>query len=458
MIYWDASVVDEDNIIDNRDLTIAVIGQGKMGLPIDVAFLNAGYRVIGVDVNPKVVELVSQGNPPIVGEPGVEEGIRKGLQTKKFECTLSLEYALKQSDVIIIIIPILLNKYNNPDLQPLIKLIDSIAVHLRRGQIIILESTVPPLTTETIIKPHLERISNLKAGIDFGLAFAPERTYSGRALKDIVDNYPKIVGGINKKTTDKVAKIYASFVKNGIIKMSSATAAEAVKVFKGVYRDVNIALANELAKIAEKLDVDIMEVIAAANTEPYSHIHYPGPGVGGHCIPVYPQFLINVASEHGLNAPITKTARAVNLSMPSHVINRCLFGMNKLNKALKSSKVVVLGLAYRGNVKESRNSPSIEVIKQLKHYEPKELILHDPLFTSDEISRIVDVTFDSDLEHALNGADCILILTDHDHYKSFNFLTILKNDNPCLIVDTKNLIKNREEYNHLGHLVIGIGN
>jgi len=457
MGYFIISKDEAIKLLENRSLTIAVIGQGKMGLPIDVVFLEAGYRVIGVDVNPETVQKINEGNPPIIGEPGVIEGIRKGLKDRKFECTLSLEKAVDESDVIIIIIPTLIDKYRNPELQPVIKLINSIGAYMKPGKLIVIESTVPPLTTEQIVKKQLEQISGLKAGKDFGLGFAPERTYSGRAIEDIRDKYPKIVGGVDPKSTERIALLYETIAKKGVIQMSSATAAEAVKIFKGIYRDVNIALANEFAKISEKIGVNVHEVIKAANSEPFSHIHRPGAGVGGHCIPVYPQFLINIANQFGINAELTKKGREINLSMPYHVINRTIIALNKVNKNLKGSKITLLGLAYRGNVKEYRYSPTFDVIKGLKEYEAK-IVLHDPLYKEEELREIIDIDFEEDLKKAIQNSDCIVILTDHSEYKELDITFFDEQaNNPYAIVDTRHILSDISERENTKRVIVGIG-
>jgi len=444
-------------MLKRRDLTIGVIGQGKMGLPLSTVFANSGYRVIGVDIDPEVVSLINKGEPPITGEPGVKEGIINAIEKGLYRCTLSLKEAVFKADILIIIIPTLVDKNRNPLLQPLIKLINSIGSHMEKGKIVIIESTVPPLTTEKRIKKQLEDISGFKAGVDFGLGFAPERTYSGRAIQDIVENYPKIVGGVDPRSTKRISMFYKSFVKKGVIEMSSATAAEAVKIFKGVYRDVNIALANELAKIAEKLEVNIYEIIKAANTEPYSHIHKPGAGVGGHCIPVYPHFLINAGKELGVETRLIETGREINLDMPNHVVKRVIQALNKINKCLMNKKICLLGLSYRGDVKEYRYSPTLDVIRELKNYKPN-IVLHDPLFTEKELRDIIDIKFERDMIKAVSDSDCIVILTDHTKYKDLDVSFFDKYaKNPYAIIDTKHVLKHSEAEEINNRVIMGIG-
>ena len=255
--------------LSKRNLKITVIGQGRMGLPISVVFLNAGYDVIGVDINPSLVEKANNGEIELIGEPGVKEGIKNAVAKGKYSCTLHLKEAIEQADIIIIIIPLILDDDKNPKLAPLTNLIGQIGEMLKEGQIVITETTLPVGTSEEIFKPILEEKSGLIAGNDFGLGFSPERTYSGRVIEDVTVRYPKIVGGINKKSTERMAKFYETFVEKGTIKMSSVTAAEAVKVFKGVYRDINIAIANEFAKLAEGMKLNFYEIREAVNSEPF---------------------------------------------------------------------------------------------------------------------------------------------------------------------------------------------
>ena len=449
---------EADTVLKNRTLTITVIGQGKMGLPISVVFLRAGYKVIGVDINKELVDRINEGKIQLAEEPGVEEGIKLGLKQEKYFATLNLEEAVKKADILIIIIPLILDEAKNPHLEPMLELFRNIGSVLERGQLVITETTLPINTTEGKFMPILEKESNLKAGVDFGLGFSPERTYSGQVIKDVENNYPKIIGGINEYTTKRMASFYETFVKQGTIQMSSATAAEAVKVFKGAYRDINIAIANELAKIAEILKLDFNEIRDAVNSEPSGNILKAGAGVGGHCIPVYPHFLINDAKEKGLDAKLIRSGREVNTSMPDHVISKVQDALIKLNKKIDDSKITILGLAYRGNVKEHRYSPSLDIINKLKQKGTK-VVLNDPYYTIEEIKRIVDVEAEKNLEKAIIDSDCIILLTDHNEYKGLNLEFLDKlTQKPYVLMDTRNIIpedkKNKE--NKRIHLKIGI--
>ncbi len=430
--------------IRNRSLTIAVFGQGKMGLPISVVFLNAGYKVVGVDINQTLVDNLNQGIIPNLREPGVAEGIKAGVETKAYSATLSVEQALKDSDIIVIIIPIILDENKIPNLTPLTELVEVIGQHLQVGHLIIQETTLPIGTTENVLLPILEIHSGLSAGVDFGLGFSPERTYTGRVLQDITKNYPKIVGGINPKSTKRMSLFYNSFVEKGVKEMSSSRTAEAVKVFKGVFRDINIAIANELSKISEKLEVDFYEIRDAVNSEPSGNILNPGAGVGGHCIPVYPHFLIQTAKNLGIQPTLIKAGREVNMSMPQHVVTKITQSLEYINKNLQVAKIVLLGLSYRGNVKEHGYSPTIDIINLLKDLQAN-VYLHDPLYNSKEIQDIGSINFVEDLEEVLIQADCIVLLADH---KDYEVSLIIKMDSlakkPYIFIDTRNIFQVEE--------------
>ena len=424
--------------IKNRSLTIAVVGQGKMGLPISAVLLKAGYKVVGVEIDEELVENINKGIFQEIREPGVLEAIKLGLQSNKYYASISIEETLISADIIIIVIPIVLDENNIPNLTPITELYENLGQNLQVGQLIIQETTLPIGTTEDVLLPILEIHSGLTAGKDFGLGFSPERSYIGKVLEDITKNYPKIIGGIDSKSTERIALFFDSFVEKGVIRMSSPRAAEAVKVFKGVFRDINIAIANELSKVCEKLDLDFFEIRHAVNSEPSGNILLPGAGVGGHCIPVYPHFFIQAAKNLGIQPNLVKAGREVNLSMPQHVVNKITQNLEFYDKKLNIAKIVLLGLSYRGNVKEYRYSPTLEIIDILNNIEV-DVYLHDPLFTNSEVREITSVNFTNDLQKALVHADCIVLLADHKEYDEslVSKMDLLANK-PYIFIDTRN--------------------
>ncbi len=457
MKFYGLAKNEATKLLEKRDLTIAVVGQGKMGLPISVILLESGFSVIGVDSNPKTVDMINDGNPPILEEPGVLEGVNKGLKEFRFTCTLSIEDALSEADIIIVIIPLLLDEKNNPLFTNFNNLMKEIGRNLQKGQFVIVETTLPSGTTNGVFRPILEKKSNLIAGEDFGLGYSPERTASGTVLADVQNKYPKIIGGVNEKSLDFMDEFYSLFAEKGTIRMSSMTAAETVKVFEGVYRDVNIALANEFAKITEVLGLNISSIIDAANSQPYSHIHRPGPGVGGHCIPVYPHFLTKLAEEKGINLNLTKTGRKINSSQPYVVIEKIKEGLELIGKKLENATIVLLGLAFRGGVKESRNSPTFDIVKELKDRTPN-LVLTDPLFYKEEIDNLLDIKFEQDVYEAIKNADCIVLLTNHKDYVELTPDKIEKISNKKLVlIDTKQMWEEFRNTNFENVKLVGIG-
>ncbi|MCK4895296.1 MAG: nucleotide sugar dehydrogenase [Candidatus Heimdallarchaeota archaeon] len=457
MRYFLSSLEEAQQKLSNKQLKVAVIGQGKMGLPISVILLNTGYTVVGVDINQELVDKINEGVKVLPEEPGVDDGIKLGIEQGKYICSTDLQESIAEADILLIIIPLILDDDKNPHLEHGIELMKNIGTSLTEGQLVITETTLPIGTTNGIFKPILEKESGLTVGKDFGLGFSPERTYSGRVILDVVENYPKIVGGTNKKTTDRMASFYETFALKGTIMMSSTTAAEAVKVFKGAYRDVNIAIANELAKIADAMELDFYEIREAINSEPEANILKTGAGVGGHCIPVYPHFLIKNAKDKGIDAKLISSGREVNTKMPDYIVSKLESSLKQLGKKIEDSKIVLLGLAYRGNVKEHRYSPSLDVIKLLK--DRKSVItLNDPLYTSGEINEITDVSFQKDSLHSITNADAIILLTDHHQYKS---LKIKDFDDlaskPYVLFDTRNMIEEEEIVDTTKRIILRLG-
>jgi nucleotide sugar dehydrogenase len=401
-------------------ITVAVYGLGKMGLPLACVFADRGFNVIGVDINKNIVEKINSGENTVKEEEGLDELVRKVVKNKKLKAVLNSIEASKISDIHIIIVPTLLNKNKKPDLNIVKNLMEDISKGLEKGDIVITECTMPPGATESFI-PILEK-SGLKCGRDFGVAHCPERTSTGTAIRDISGQYPKIVGGVDEKTNEVLEGIYNIINKKGVIKTDIKTA-EAIKVFEGIYRDVNIALANELAIYCEESGINAKEAFEKANTQPYCHLHNPGPGVGGHCIPVYPYFIMNKKTE------LTKISRKINDSMVDHVVNLTIKGLNGIRKEFKNSKILILGLSFRSGVKEVRNSPTIPLIKKLKKLKA-DVFLYDPLFTKKEIEEYAK--YKEDFENI----DCIVIMTENKKFKNLNWK---KSDN-IVIVDTKRVL------------------
>ncbi len=418
--------------IGGGDLTIGVYALGRMGLPTACLFAEAGAKVIGVDINPHIVDQLNAGKSPIE-EPNLQPLIRRHVSEKRLIVTGDATEAAAKCDIIIIVVPTLIDKRKRPDYSAVEKACKGIGLKLRKGCLVIFESTVGLGVTEKIVKGTLENASGLKAGTDFGLAYSPIRATAGRVLRDM-QSYPKIVAGLDMRSLEAASAVMGTIVKGGVVKVMSIKTAEATKLFENVYRDVNIALANELALMCERNGIRFEEVRAAANTQPYSHLHTPSIGVGGECIPVNPYFLIDSGEEVGLDMQLTKRARRINDGMPLHTVKLVTEALRECGKTLKRSKVAVLGVSYRANVKEARASPSTTVIEMLMKKGAK-VTANDPYFTAKEIAAMGYPSKEG-LEATVDGVDCILAAVGHDQFKGLKLKDLMRLiRKPACIVD-----------------------
>lgn len=397
-------------LMRSGQITIDVIGIGKMGLPLAALFAREGAKVIGVRRNDEMVREINRGLCPVKEEPDLAGIVRETVAKGNLVATTDGRSAAEQSDVILILVPLLVDAHGKPDFGQMRQACTQAAKGLKKGDLVIVETTMPPGSIRKLVIPLLEK-SGLIAGRDFGVAHAPERLMTGRVIRNMY-KYPKILGGLDQKSTEAAAGLYAPFGE--VVRVSSLEAAELVKVSEGVYRDVNIAYANTLAMICEKHRVDAWEVIKAANhqTSDYCHIHLPGSGVGGHCIPVYPWFLIDKGRSYSTDVSLLRGARRINDAMPKHMkklIDMCL---KDQGKSLPASSVGVLGIAFRSGVKEARFSPGVALLKLLKGY--ARVVAHDPMFSEDEIR---SMGFEpASLRDALE-CDCVALVTDHPDYR-----------------------------------------
>lgn len=436
----------------NGRVTTAVYGLGKMGLPLATVFAERGARVIGVDISPEVVDQVNEGKCPVPNEPGLPEMLKANVARGRLSATRDGVTAAKESDVMVILVPCLLNSDKSPDLTAVTTACSSISQGLSRGGFVIIETTVPPRTTKGVLLPILKQ-SGLKEG-EFGLAFCPERTSSGRAIRDITGAYPKVVGGIDRESTETAEAIYAVVNKKGVVTVSDTTAAEAVKLFEGIYRDVNIALSNELALVCREISVNPAEVFKVANEpvseesgRPYTSLLQPGAGVGGHCIPVYPYFITGTT---GTDTSLIKLARKINDSMPYRMVDLVMEGLNEAGRSMKGSSILILGLAFRGGVKETRNSPAIAIIQRLKELHAN-VFLYDPLFSKEEIE-----SFGAEYSNSFDNMDSVVIVTNHREFGEYDWQKIGDKMRSRVIVDGRQLV-GPEKARRLGFVYKGIG-
>lgn len=408
--------------------TVCVVGLGYIGLTSAVMFSNYGMKVHGVDINPSVVRNINEKKLHIE-EQGLQELLDRALE----EGTFTASTTPQEADAFIISVPTPINPNKTANLDYVKEATKSIVPYVKKGNLVILESTVPPKTVENIMIPELMK-TGLEIGTDIYVAHSPERVIPGKIFEELVKN-DRIVGGINEKSAELTKELYESFVQ-GEIHLTDATTAELVKVMENTYRDLNIAFANELSKIADNIGVNIWDAIQFANLHPRVNIHFPGPGVGGHCIAVDPWFLVEIGGD---NAQLIHLSRHINDSMPAYTAQKTL-SILKDNK-IEGGKVAVLGLAFKGNVNDIRESPSIAVIDYLQQL-GLEVVSFDP-----HIKENNHETQTQYLEEATRDADILLFLTDHHEFKTFDPLTITTNNK--IVFDTKNCL-NRKVWQNAG--------
>ncbi|HEV8388118.1 MAG TPA: nucleotide sugar dehydrogenase [Nitrososphaera sp.] len=410
-----ANVTGNDGLmtkIKSGEFKIAIYGLGHVGSPLASAWLRAGAHVIGVDKSPSVLENARKGRTH-VPEPGVDQAYQNGLRDKRFSVYDDPVKAAQDSSFKMICVPVLIDDSFNADLGAVRQVATAIGRGMKRGDTVSLNPTVPPGTTEDVVIPVLEKESGMKAEQDFHMIYNPERIYEGRAIQDIEEGYPAVIAGAGPKSLKMGAMLYPMIFKKGVFRMQSIKAAETEKLFEGVYRDVNIALANEMARLCEKIGVNFWEAREAANSQPFCHIHKPGAGVGGACIPVYPQFVLHTANANKIECNITRLGRTVNDSMPEYCVEQAL----ALVEAADHPIVVVLGLAFRGGVSDTRLSPTYKIVEQLRSRGVNDIRVHDPLVQRDP-ALPGGVLLTSDLNHAVKGANLVILAADHPEYRS----------------------------------------
>ncbi len=420
---------------------VAVYGLGKMGLPLAGVYADLTGNVTGADVDQSVVESVNQGACHVDGEPGLAELVERTVGDGSLQAVTDPTAAADDASLHVVIVPTLITDEGTADLRIIESVVEDIAQGLDAGDLVVIESTVPPRTCEDVVVPLLEAESVLSVG-EFGLAFCPERTKSGRAIRDIRGSWPKVVGGIDDESTRAAALVYDQVTTNDVIRTSDATTAEAVKVFEGVHRDVNIALANELATYTDDLAVDVREAIAVANTQDECDILRPGPGVGGHCIPYYPYFLYG---EFDSDSPLLRTARQVNDEMPAFVVGKLTSLLADRSITLGDAKVLVLGGTYRAGVAETRASPAIGVTETLAA-NGADVEIVDPMLESFEEFEATPVTLEESYDTAYDG---VILVTAHEVFESVQWDRF---EDPA-VVDTRAVL----DPETVGHTVYTIG-
>ncbi len=382
-------------------MPIGVIGLGYVGLPLVVAFAEAGEDVIAVDVDPRKIESIR------VGESYIEDIPSEQLRAVKDRVIASADYApLASAEAILICVPTPLNANREPDLEPLHQSAAALLEVVKPGQLIVLESTTYPGTTRELLVPTLEK-KGLRVGTDLNVAFSPERVDPGR-IDYTLKNTPKVIGGITQACTDRAAELYGR-VCDTIIRVSTPEAAEMTKLLENIFRSVNIALVNELAMLADRMGIDIWEVVDAAATKPYGFMRFePGPGMGGHCLPVDPFYLTWRARQFHMSTEFIELAGKINQQMPTYCVERIELALNEVAKPIKGSKIALLGVAYKGGIGDIRESPALRIMELLSA-RGANLVYHDPFVP---VLRDLGVR-SSDLAEATSDADAVVLVTAH---------------------------------------------
>ncbi len=415
-----------------RDARVAVVGLGYVGLPLAVEFAEAGFRVIGMDVDAEKVQQINAGQSYIDDVPGGR--VRSLIDSEKLSATACYD-DLREADAISICVPTPLRKTRDPDMSYIIRAAESIAEIRRPGMLIVLESTTYPGTTEEIILPEIIG-DDLAVGEDVFIAYSPERIDPGNTTFS-VRNTPKVVGGITPDCSEAAIALYRAAVDQ-VIAVSSPTAAEMVKLLENTFRAVNIGLVNEMALMCDKLDIDVWEVIQAAATKPFGYMpFYPGPGLGGHCIPVDPHYLSWKLKTLNYNARFIELASEINTSMPYYVIDKITEALNNQERAVRGSRVLILGVAYKRNVDDVRESPALDVISLLRQ-RGADVGYHDPHVPLLQLESDVCLQSTKYSARLLQEANCVVIVTDHS---VFDWDEISRNSR--VIVDTRHVYRDR---------------
>ncbi|MCH8216504.1 MAG: nucleotide sugar dehydrogenase [Planctomycetes bacterium] len=409
--------------------TVGIVGLGYVGLPLAREFYFGGAQVLGFDINLATIKKINRGISPIKHIPNAT--MKEMVKSGRFEATDEMA-RLSEPDAILIAVPTPLTENREPDMRYIETTCRSISATLRRGQLVVLESTTYPGTTRELMLPILEE-SGLKVGKDFFLAYSPEREDPGN--KEFrTSTIPKVVGGYDKKSLKMAMEVYDCAIET-MIPVSSCEIAEAAKILENTYRCINIAMVNELKMLYDRMDIDVWEVIEAASTKPFGYqAFYPGPGLGGHCIPIDPFYLTWKARQYGMPTKFIELAGEINTDMPHFVVTKVMEALNDVRKSLKGSKVLVLGLAYKPDIEDVRESPSLELIELLKAKGAK-VDYNDPFVPRTQRQREYDLNMKSKAlsSKMLRAYDVVLISTNHSEY-DFQWIV----DNAQLVVDTRN--------------------
>jgi len=414
--------------IEDKTVQVGVIGMGYVGLPLAVEIASSGIKVLGIEVVESKVKQINEGSSYI---PDVSpSAVSRQVQSGRFRAVNDFK-VLSSLDAIIICVPTPLGKTKDPDLSMVVAAVERIAEHLRRNQLIVLESTTYPGTTEELMLPKFEE-SGLKVGKDFFLAFSPERVDPGNSVYN-TRNTPKVIGGVTSNCLEVASKLYQHFIDN-IVPVSSSRSAEMVKLLENTFRSVNIGLVNEVALMCDRLGVDVWEVIDAAASKPFGFMPFqPGPGLGGHCIPIDPLYLSWKLKTLNYRARFIELVSEINANMPHHVVNKVNDALNDFSKSVKNSRILIIGVSYKKDIDDLRESPALDVIQLLQNRGAK-VMYHDPHVPKIRLDSTSLISIN--LDQGLHDADCAVIVTNHS---SLDYQKVV--DASKVVLDTRNATK-----------------
>ena len=435
--------MDKNQIIEKikkRELTVGVVGLGYVGLPLAVEKAKAGFKTIGFDVQSKKVDMVNQGHN-YIGDV-VDNDLKTLVEKGKLSATSDFSF-VKEVDFIAICVPTPLDKHQEPDISYVKSSAIEIAKYLKSNTMVVLESTTYPGTTEELIKPILEQGSGLKCGIDFYLGFSPERVDPGNLIYK-TKNTPKVVGAIGSDAGEAISTMYKEVLEGDVYTVSSPSVAEMEKILENTYRNINIGLVNELARLCHKMNISIWEVIEAAKTKPYGfQAFYPGPGLGGHCIPLDPYYLTWKAREYGFHTTLIENSMIINDSQPDYCVERAMLILNKNKTAINGANILVLGVAYKQDIDDYRESPALTLIDKLRLVGAN-IDYYDPWIASYKRNGKVYQSLNSINDANINQYDLVVIACAHT-----NVDYALVQKNAKAIFDTKNVMKNFKDRHNI---------
>jgi nucleotide sugar dehydrogenase len=420
--------------LNSKSLRVCVIGIGRIGLPTALSFAKSGLQTIGVDINENLVRNINSKKFPLKDEPGYENIFHDVLEKKLFSATTKIEDAVSNSDLILLSLPTPMDENNIPDYSALSIVASQLSEILIPNSLVIVESTIEPGFIENEMISLISKSGRLKIEDNFSIGVCPENANPGEILHDFT-HLPRLVGGINPNITKIITMIYKYVFSVDLIEMENCKTANAVKLTTNVFRDINIAFVNELSLMFEKLGIDTMKVLEAAKAKYNFQVHYPGAGVGGPCLPINSYQLLNTARRTGVKLSIIESGRTINETMPDHVIKLTLDAFHECKKSIDKSKILIMGISYKPNVKDIQLSPAKEIIKKFQNL-GSQVYLYDPFFHSTEV---FGLKVEDNLENILPEMDAVVIVTGHDEFKNIEINSFSKIKSKILI-DSRGII------------------